>query len=45
MYEQESLKVGERLTLADMDLHEARLDELDVEGLLEFAKHIALNAS
>ena len=43
-YERENLKASEALTLAEMELRDARLEELDVESLLEFAKHLALHA-
>ena len=43
-YDRESLKISEALTLAEMSLREARVEELDVEGLLEFSRHLALNA-
>jgi len=30
--------------VTDVELHENRMDELDVEGVLAFAEHVVLNA-
>jgi hypothetical protein len=37
-------KLDEEITLAEIALHDARLDELDVEGVLAFADYVPTNA-
>ena len=44
-YEKQKDKLREEIALAEMDAHAARLDELDVEAVLEFAEHAVLNAA
>jgi hypothetical protein len=44
-YEEQLDKLTEDITLAEMELHDASLDELDVEGVLNFAEHVLLNTS
>jgi hypothetical protein len=36
-------RVQEELTIAELELHDARIDALDVEGVLEFAEHLIAN--
>jgi len=43
-YQDQKDKLAEETALAQMELHDARLDELDVEGVLAFAEHVMLNA-
>ena len=43
-FETQSAKLSEDLTLTEMELREARVEELDIEGLMELAKHLARNA-
>lgn len=38
-------KLNEGMTLAEMDQHEQRTEELDLEAVLDFAERVALNAS
>jgi hypothetical protein len=38
-------RVQEELAIAELELHEARIDKLDVEGLLGFAEHLIGNAA
>ena len=44
-YEHQRDKLREELTLADVELHEARIEELDVEGIVGFAEHLLTNAA
>ena len=43
-YDEQRDKLREELTLAELELHEIRLEELDVEGVLAFAEHLLTNA-
>ena len=43
-YERQVDKLDEEITLAETALHDARLDELDVEGVLAFAEYVLTNA-
>jgi site-specific DNA recombinase len=43
-YERQRDKLREEITLAEMALSDARLAELDVEGVLGFAEHVLTNA-
>ena len=43
-YERQRDQIQEELTLADLDLHEARIENVDVEGILAFAEHLLANA-
>jgi site-specific DNA recombinase len=43
-YRREMDRIREEEVLTDVELHENRLDELDVEGVLAFAEHVVLNA-
>ena len=43
-YEDQLDKLNQAITLAEMETHDTRLDELDVEGVLGFAEHVVLNA-
>ena len=44
-YETRMTRERERLALAQLELHDAELDELDVEGLLAFAERLLTNAA
>ena len=44
-YERQRDKLREQLSLAEMDLSDAVLDDLDVEGVLGFAEHVMTNAA
>ena len=44
-YERQRDKVREQLSLAEMELSDAVLDDLDVEGVLGFAEHVLTNAA
>ena len=43
VYERQRDKLTEELTIAELELHDARIDDLDVEGLLAFAEHLMSN--
>ena len=43
-YQRQVDKLDEEITLAETALHDARLDELDVEGVLAFAECVLTNA-
>lgn len=45
VYERQSDKLQEELALAELDLHEARIDQTDVEGVLNFAEYLLTNAA
>lgn len=45
VYEQQLDKLGEEIALAELEMHEARLEELDIEAALNFAIHALNNAS
>ena len=42
-YDRQRDKLREETALVEIELHEARLDELDVEGVLGFAEHLLRN--
>ena len=44
-YQDQLDKLNEKITLAEMDAHNSRLEELDVEAVLGFSEHILLNAA
>ena len=44
-YERQRDQLRERLALAEFELGDAVLDQLDVEGLLGFAEHLLTNAA
>ena len=44
-YERQRDKLREDVALAKIELHEAELEELDVEGVLAFTEHLLTNAS
>ena len=44
-YDQQRDKLREELALADLELHDMRLEELDIEGVLGFAEHLLTNAA
>ena len=44
-YDEQRDKLREELALAELELHEIRLEELDVEGVLAFAEHLLTNAA
>jgi hypothetical protein len=39
-YQEQNGRLAEEIALAEMELHDSRLDELDVEGVLNFAEHV-----
>jgi hypothetical protein len=43
-FERESLRTSEALALAELELRDARVEELDVEGLLAFAHDLCEHA-
>lgn len=45
LYEVESGRLAQDLALTRMELHEAELEELDVEGILNYAESLLLNAA
>ena len=44
-YERQRDKLGEQLTLTGLDLQDARCEEFDLDGLLEFADQVLANAA
>jgi site-specific DNA recombinase len=44
-YNRQTAKLDEEIVLAESALHDARLDELDVEGVLNFAEYVLTNAA
>ena len=44
-YQEQLDKIAEEIALTDMALHDAKLDELDVEAVLGFAEHLMLEAA
>jgi site-specific DNA recombinase len=44
-YEKQRDRIREELALAELELHDARIDSLDVEGVLGFADHMLGNAA
>src|SRR5262249_796118 len=44
-YDRQRDKLGEETTLAEMAVNDARLNELDVEGVLAFAEHLLANVA
>ena len=44
-YERQRDKLREDVALAKLELHEAELEEMDVEGVLAFAEHLLTNAA
>jgi DNA invertase Pin-like site-specific DNA recombinase len=44
-YDRQRDKLREDIALVRMELEQARLDEIDVEGLLDFAEHVLNNAA
>ena len=44
-YERQKDKLSEDLMLAEMELRETKTTESDIEGVLNFAEHVILNAS
>ena len=44
-YDGQRDRLREELALAELELHEVRLEELDVEGVLAFAEHLLTNAA
>ena len=45
VYQERMDKLVEELGLAEMDLGEAKVKEMDIEGMLNFAQYVLLNAS
>ena len=44
-YERQRDRIQEELTLAELELHEALIENIDVEGILGFAEHLLSNAA
>ena len=44
-YERQRDKLNEQIVLAEMQEHDAKLEGYDVEGVLNFAEHVILNAA
>ena len=44
-YTEQVGKVSEEIALAEIAAHEAKLEEIDVEGVLAFAEHVLVNAA
>jgi hypothetical protein len=44
-YQKHLGRVDEDLTLAELDLYDAKVDEFDIEGTLAFAEHLVSHAS
>jgi hypothetical protein len=44
-YERQRDRIRQDVTLSELELEDAKLDQLDVEGLLGFAEHVLVNAS
>jgi hypothetical protein len=44
-YQEQSDKLSEEITLAEIAEQDARLDELDIEAAVEFAQYVLLNAA
>jgi len=43
VYVKQKDRIQEDLTIAEMELHDARIDALDVEGVLAFSEHLIAN--
>jgi site-specific DNA recombinase len=43
VYVKQKDRIQEQLTIAELELHDARIDALDVEGVLAFAEHLIAN--
>ncbi len=44
IYQDQVARLSEALALAQMGLHEAQVEEIDIEAVLAFAKHLAMRA-
>jgi site-specific DNA recombinase len=44
-YQAHLARLAEETAVAEMQLHDARIEEIDVEGVLGFARQLAMNAS
>jgi hypothetical protein len=44
-YDSQRDRLREEIALARMELHDAQLEEIDVEGILGFAEHVLENAA
>ncbi len=44
VYQEQMVKLSEAQTLVQLKLHDAQLDEIDIEAVLAFADHLALRA-
>jgi site-specific DNA recombinase len=44
IYQEQMLRLSEAQTLAQMGLHDAQVDEIDIEAVLAFAEHLAMRA-
>ncbi len=45
IFDDQMSKLKEQSTITEMDLHQLRLEELDVEAILKFSQHVLLNAA
>ena len=45
LFDNQMAKVKEEKTLTEMELHQLRLEELDVEAMLSFSQYVLLNAA
>jgi hypothetical protein len=44
-YERQRDKLNEKITLAEMEEHDAKLEDYEIEAVLNFAEHVVLNAA
>lgn len=44
-YERQRDRIREEITLAELAVHDARIETIDIEGVLAFAEHILANAA
>ena len=44
-YEEHVARLNEQIAVTQLELHDARLEELDIEAVLGFARHLILNAA
>jgi hypothetical protein len=44
-YREQLQKLNEEITLAEIEEKESRLEELDIESVIDFARHILVNAA
>ena len=44
-YQQHLARIEEQLTLAELELYDAKVDEFDIDGVLGFAEHLVTHSS